>query len=427
MSIELQKQLLSGRGQSGICSVCSAHPWVIEAAALQAIEDDRPLLIEATSNQVNQDGGYTGMFPSDFHNVALTIAESVGLPKHRLILGGDHLGPNPWSALPAAEAMQKASQMVALYVVAGFTKIHLDASMRCADDPGHLDDATVASRAAQLCSAAEEAARTSRTQPIYIIGTEVPPPGGASHQLDRLDITSDNAVEHTLHVHREAFAKHQLQDAWRRVTAIVVQPGLEFDHDSVIDYASEAAKPLKDFLARHPDLVFEAHSTDYQLPSAYEHLVRDGFSILKVGPALTFALREALFALDHIEAWLVPSSERSRLRETVETVMLAQPQYWQRYYQGTPQQQKMLRAFSYSDRIRYYWPDPKVQKATNKLLTNLEQLSIPETLLSQYLPAAYLRVRTGARLTPRDLVIEHIRSVLRVYSNACYPGPPKPA
>ncbi len=52
-----------------------------------------------------------------------------------LILGGDHLGPNPWTRLPADQAMEKAAAMVAAYAAAGFTKIHLDASMACADDP----------------------------------------------------------------------------------------------------------------------------------------------------------------------------------------------------------------------------------------------------------------------------------------------------
>jgi D-tagatose-1,6-bisphosphate aldolase subunit GatZ/KbaZ len=427
MSITLHKQLLSGRGQTGVYSVCSAHPWVIEAAALQAVADHHLLLLEATSNQVNQEGGYTGMRPQDFRDFALRIAKSVHLPERQLILGGDHLGPNPWSGLPADEAMRNARQMVALYVSAGFTKIHLDASMRCADDPQHLDDATVAARAASLCEAAEEAGRSSGTQPLYIIGTEVPPPGGASHSLQRIEVTTDTAVERTWQIHRDAFAENHLHDAWRRVTAIVVQPGVEFDHDSVIDYNPQAAAELKNFLVRHPELVFEAHSTDYQLPAAYENLIHDGFSILKVGPALTFALREALFALDRIEAELLPPADRADLRAAIETVMLASPQHWQRYYPGTPQQQKELRAFSYSDRIRYYWPDPKIQGAINKLMANLERFSIPETLLSQYLPTAHAQRCTGSQLKPKEIVIEHIRAVLRLYAAACYRGRLTPA
>ncbi len=66
--------------QNGIYSVCSAHPLVIEAALKQALSDDSLLLIEATSNQVDQFGGYTGMTPVDFRNFVLEMAELLQFP-----------------------------------------------------------------------------------------------------------------------------------------------------------------------------------------------------------------------------------------------------------------------------------------------------------------------------------------------------------
>lgn len=59
----------------GVYSVCSAHPLVLEAAVLQTLEDGGYLLVEATSNQVDQFGGYTGMKPEDFRKLVLEIAE----------------------------------------------------------------------------------------------------------------------------------------------------------------------------------------------------------------------------------------------------------------------------------------------------------------------------------------------------------------
>ncbi len=58
----------------GICSVCSAHPLVIEAALRFDLNSGRMVLIEATSNQVNQFGGYTGMKPADFRDYVNAIA-----------------------------------------------------------------------------------------------------------------------------------------------------------------------------------------------------------------------------------------------------------------------------------------------------------------------------------------------------------------
>ena len=142
----------------GIYSVCSAHPLVIEATLRHTLRRGGPFaLIEATSNQVNQEGGYTGMQPAGFREFVHQIADRVGLPRDRVLLGGDHLGPNAWQALPVEDAMARAEVLIDDYVRAGFRKIHLDCSMRCADDPATLPDETIARRAARLCAAAENA------------------------------------------------------------------------------------------------------------------------------------------------------------------------------------------------------------------------------------------------------------------------------
>ena len=137
----------------GITSVCSAHPLVIEAALLHGLEEGGPVLIEATCNQVNQEGGYTGMTPANFRRFVEEIAIKVGFGVDRLMLGGDHLGPNPWKHLPADEALTRAEAMIDAYVRAGFTKIHLDTSMGCAGESEALPDTVTATRAARLSNA----------------------------------------------------------------------------------------------------------------------------------------------------------------------------------------------------------------------------------------------------------------------------------
>ncbi|HEY4971014.1 MAG TPA: class II D-tagatose-bisphosphate aldolase, non-catalytic subunit, partial [Steroidobacteraceae bacterium] len=174
----------------GVYSACSAHPLVIEAALNHVRRQSGPVLIEATSNQVNQDGGYTGMRPADFSRFVLDIAARLGVPREQVLLGGDHLGPNCWQDLPAEAAMVKSEQLIADYVVAGFRKIHLDCSMSCADDPTPLTDAVVAQRAARLCVVAEKTwSRVGGEAPVYVVGTEVPVPGGAKESLTELALT----------------------------------------------------------------------------------------------------------------------------------------------------------------------------------------------------------------------------------------------
>jgi len=405
----------------GIPSICTAHPDVIAAAMRHYLDNDMPLLIEATCNQVNQEGGYTGMTPAGFRDFVEGIALRLGFPTGRLILGGDHLGPNPWKSFAAEEAMERACRMVADYAAAGFTKLHLDCSMRCADDPPVLEDALIAARAARLAGAAEShLPGGGDALPAYIIGTEVPIPGGAMEEIEALEITRPEAALATFAVHERAFAKLGLQAAFDRVIGLVVQPGVEFGNHNVVDYDPAAARQLSASLARLPGRVFEAHSTDYQPPTALRGLVADGFAILKVGPGLTFALREALYGLDLIAEELHPGTRARTLREQMEALMLSQPKDWSSYYHGTGPEQALQRHFSYSDRIRYYWPAEEARAAVAELMALLGEERLPEPLIAQYLGGLYRDMRAGlVKPTAPALVDAAIRRVIADYVSAC--------
>jgi D-tagatose-bisphosphate aldolase class II non-catalytic subunit len=403
----------------GITSVCSAHPLVIEAALRRAAVDGGAALIEATCNQVNQDGGYTGMKPADFRRFIEGIAMETGFPTERIILGGDHLGPNPWKHLPAEDAMVRAEAMVVAYVEAGFEKLHLDTSMGCLGEPAALADALTAARAARLAKAAEDAAqRSNRRPPVYVIGTEVPPPGGATHALDDIEVTRPDAVLETLAIHHGAFTAAGVASAMERVIAIVVQPGVEFGNANVVLYRPDRAEGLTSALSGMPGLVFEAHSTDYQTTEALSALVDGGFAILKVGPGLTFALREALYGLDAIAATLSRDAPYTGLVATMEEIMVDQPMHWKAHYTGSADEQRLQRHFSYSDRIRYYWPDSKASEAVDALLDRLPD-DIPETLISQYLGRIYPGV-VSRKIAPRAraLCLAAIDLALTPYSAA---------
>lgn len=410
----------------GIFAVCSAHPLVIEAALraglCAGLESGRPMLIEATSNQVNQDGGYTGMTPVAFRAFVLNIAAQVGFPEQLVLLGGDHLGPNCWQALPAEQAMAKSEVLVAQYVEAGFRKIHLDCSMPCAGDASPLSDEVIAERAARLCAVAEQAwQRSGGEAPVYVVGTEVPVPGGAHEDLAELVVTRPAATAATLAAHRAAFAARQLSPVWQRVIGLVVQPGVEFDHDKVVDYRPEKAVALSRCIAVEPAMVFEAHSTDYQTPGQLSALVRDHFAILKVGPGVTHALRETLWALADIESTWIDAAQCSGFKEVVLRVMRREPVHWQKYYPANAHLTTALQ-FSLSDRIRYYWPHPEIQAAQARMLSNLNASPPPLTLLSQYLPGQYAAIRNGRlRNEPAELLLEGVARVLRQYIRACTP------
>lgn len=393
------------RGETkGITSVCSAHPHVIR----QTLKVFEHPLIEATCNQVNQFGGYTGMTPRDFVAYVREIAEEVNFPVEKVILGGDHLGPSVWQNEPAEPAMQKSEMMVRDYVQAGFTKIHLDCSMKLADDPhGVLDVEVIAQRAARLAKAAEQAGSRDLR---YIIGTEVPVPGGATEHEEGVSVTKVEDVRQTIEVTREAFLREGLASAWERVMGVVVQPGVEFGDDFMLQYDSQAAQDLSKFIERQP-MIYEAHSTDYQTREALRDLVRDHFAVLKVGPGLTFAFREAVFALAMIEDELIGKDACSNIVQVLDDVMIKQPVYWKKYYRGTEEELTFKRKYSLSDRARYYWSQPEVQGAFERLMKNLGAKPLPYALLSQFVG------ETG--LTATQVIQMKVDRVLEDYMDAC--------
>ena len=417
----------------GICSICSANTYVLQAVFKRAKKYGANVLIESTSNQVDQFGGYTGMTPQHFIKYVSNIALGMDFPVEQLILGGDHLGPNVWQDETSKAAMAKARDQVQAYITAGYRKIHLDASMRCADDTGNSDAGLateiVAERTADLCQVAEETFKNLKDkspEPLYVIGSDVPIAGGAQEDLSHIEPTTVSSVAETIRLTQKAFYIRDLQAAWDRVVAIVVQPGVEYGDTKIIDYDREKARPLSEFIETFDKLIYEAHSTDYQRSKSLRHMVEDHFAILKVGPWLTFVFREALFALAMMESeWLglKKGVVLSNLVQIIDDAMLNKPSNWRKHYSGNESHLKFLRKYSYSDRVRYFWPDKTITDSLNRLFNNIEQNPIPLCLLSQYMPVQYSAVRDGKLDNkPIDLIYSKIHEVIDKYYYATGTG-----
>ena len=201
-----------------------------------ARDRDQFALIESTSNQVDQYGGYTGMKPADFVAMVHAIAEEEGFPKDRILLGGDHLGPNRWQKGPAEKAMTEAETLMAAYVEAGYEKIHLDASFVCADDTAPLSDEIVASRCVRLAKVCEaHAGKTSRS-------TSSAPRcrrRAARSRKRRCTPPRRQTPSARCRCSKARFRDAGLKDAWSRVVGLVVQPGVEFSDDEIADYPGD--------------------------------------------------------------------------------------------------------------------------------------------------------------------------------------------
>ena len=410
----------------GIPSYCTANELALEIALRRAKMLNQPVLIEATANQVNQYGGYTGMLPKDFYKLVLDMAAAIDLPEQMVILAGDHLGPLTWQNLPEAEAMEKSIELVYQYTRAGFTKIHLDTSMKVADDAeGLLSTEVIARRGGTLYKAAikgyEElkAEKPDAIRPVFVIGSEVPIPGGAQEAEDSLAVTSVEAFKDTVATYKRVWEEEGVGEGMNDVIAVVVQPGVEFGDDQVFLYDSAAAADLCAALKEFPEVCFEGHSTDYQSAKCLKAMVEDGIAILKVGPALTYGLREALFSMSLMENELVPAEERSNFIDVLENTMLANPGNWQKHYHGDEKQLHLARKYSFSDRARYYMGQPEVLEAMDKLFTNLNTYKIPLNMLHQYMPLTYAKVRDGELpLEAKELAMDGVTNFMLDYEYA---------
>lgn len=367
-------------------SVCSAHPDVLLASTRLAASLGATLAIEATSNQVNQFGGYTGIRPADFVLYLRKICDRAGLEFGNVVLGGDHLGPQVWRNMPADVAMVHAGDLMRHFVEAGFTKIHLDCSEGCAGEPAQLSDAVCAQRSATLMAICERFASDPQAM-SYIVGTEVPPPGGA--RIDEAEAvvipTAPESARATLLAQRQAITAQVSPEAWERVVSLVVQPGLEFSGDHVHAFDITSPDRLSAVLAEFPGIAFEAHSTDYQRPEVYLSLAQRHFAVLKVGPALTFAYRQAIYALDMMADWF--DNRPPSLRDQMERLMVDDPTQWFRHYLGTTEELRRLRHLGFADRIRYYWDRPEAQQAVKRLLEFHRTKPRQSHLLSQFFAA----------------------------------------
>lgn len=395
-----------GGAAVAIPSVCSAHPDVLRASLRLAQARDRAVVIEATSNQVNQDGGYTGMTPAAFIAFVNRLADETGTDRARIIFGGDHLGPQAWRRLPADQAMAKGRAMVRAYVEAGFSKIHLDCSEGCAGEPAQLGDDVTVPRAADLGAVCRDAAQVPL---LYVVGTEVPPPGGARHD-DHADIpaTMPDAARATLDAHMAAFGDIG------EIGGLVVQPGVEFTPMNVHHLPLSRDPGLLDAIMHHPGVCLEAHSTDYQHPAAFVRLAEIGFAFQKVGPALTFAWRQAVYALDQMR--VMAGWGEAFVATVMEAAMQADPANWQGHYHGDAAALRLQRHFGLADRIRYYWPRPDAQAAVAALLDDLRGRRLPMPLLWQvFAPEVLERAEALGGLTPDALIAAQVQMALDPY------------
>lgn len=378
-----------------------------------------PIAIEASSNQVNQDGGYTGISAADFSQWIGRLSAEYGVSSDRIVLSGAHLGPKPWNHLAPKDALDKTINLVKDFAAAGFRKIHLDTPAACNEEQ-HPDLQVLATRTARLCEIAEKHSPCP-DQLVYVLSALSAQP---IHESDSLinaysvpPATSAEQLSETVAAYQEAFIKQGLRHVWSKVVSIDALPGIGFDHFSVYPLDDAATKQLSAAILKHDGLSLSATSADYQSSSDLSTLLGNHFVFLKAGPELTFKMREAIFALATI-AQQIAGTDTPDIVAVIEAAINEHPADWAPYFTGDIAIHKQLHHYSFTDRLRYYWNFPDVRSQVLKFISNLESVKLPEALVSQH----FLAREFGALDAPASQLINDSvkQSIYRFYQATGY-------
>jgi len=343
-----------------LLAVCPNSDAVTRAALHAAKEADAPLLLAATLNQVDREGGYTGWTPAELVRFVAREAERIGVPG--LVLPClDHAGPwlkdeHTRAHYSYEETLEAVKRSIEACIDAGYALLHLDPTVdrRRSDSTPPIE--WVVERTVELIAHAEAYRKQANRRPIsYEVGTEEVQGGLADVDtfasfLDRLD---------------DALHTHGLADAWP--CFVVGKVGTDLETTS---FDPEVARRLTE-VARPYGARLKGHYTDYVAnPEEYP---LSGMGGANVGPEFTEVEYEALMDLVGLERKLGRSSEldaavRDAVVDSGRWTKWLHPEEAGASFDAlsADRQQWLIRTGS-----RYIWTEPSVQAARRQLYDNL--------------------------------------------------------
>ena len=340
-------------------SFCTSNDDVILSIINFCKKNNLPVLIESTSNQVNQFGGYSKLKPSNFKKKVEKLAKKISFPKKNIIFGGDHLGPLPWKNLDYKIAMDRGEKLVSLYFKSKFKKLHIDTTMKLKNDKV-FNKQIIKARSEKILSNLNH---KYSNKLIFILGSEVPPAGG-ERIIRNFNKKKIFEIKSEILLYKKIFQNLNLKNK----LYLVVDTGMSFNDTKVF----KSKTNILNYLKKISDLMnvkYEAHSTDYQNLKELKKLAKCNFKFLKVGPELTFNYTKAILKMGKIEKRYFKN--HSDIKKVILKVLKQNKKHWIDYYNLCSMDRVLTGRF---DRLRYYWNELNLKKAKNKLLKNIDSL-----------------------------------------------------
>lgn len=352
-----------------IFAACPNSVSVVKAAFRAAKRNNAPIYFAATLNQIDCDGGYTGLTPAEFVRLARMEAEAVRFTGESII-AIDHGGPwlkdlqrtERWTTERAMEDVKRSFEAA---VEAGYDLIHVDPTVDIHLGEGQtIDIRVVVRRTVELIAHVEGFRRARNLPPVsYEVGTE--------------EVHGGLADQHTFDTFlcelRSGLREAGYADVWP--CFIVGKVGTDL-HTTTFD--PDVARALTAKVRPYGSLI-KGHYTDGV--SNPEQYPLSGMGAANVGPEFTMSEYDALAELEEVERTLDARGEvaqRSHITAVLER-LVRDSQRWQKWLHGDEPGKEFeelapdRRLWLVKTGCRYIWQHPEALVARQRLYDNLSR------------------------------------------------------
>lgn len=353
-------------------AACPNSLSVIRASFRAAKRNNAPIYFATTLNQVDCDGGYTGMTQAEFTKVLRREAEAVHYTG-QYVVAIDHGGPwlkdkqsiERWDTERAMEGVKKSYEAA---ILAGYDLIHVDPTVDIFLPKGQIIDIhVVVKRTVELILHAENFRKAHHIAPIsYEVGTEEVHGGLADEKTFDTFLTGLKA----------GLAEVGLADVWP--CFIVGKVGTDL-HTTTFD--PEVARELTAKVRPYGSYIKGHYTDDVSNPEEYP---LSGMGAANVGPEFTMNEYDALAELEEEEKKQFEAGRVAQLSHITDVLWqkVYESNRWKKWLHGEevgkdlkevdPDRQLWL----VKTGCRYIWQTPEALVARQMLYDNLEHLGI---------------------------------------------------
>lgn len=353
-------------------AVCPNSISVIKAAFRAAKRNNAPIKFAATLNQVDGDGGYTGLTQNEFIKLLKIEADAVNY-SGPYIAAIDHGGPwlkdiqsvEKWDTERAMNGVKKSFEDA---IVAGYHLIHVDPTVDVFLSKGEMIDIkVVAKRTVELIVHAETFRRNNNFASIsYEVGTEEVHGG----------LADETVFDKFIMELKKGLKDVGLEDVWP--CFIVGKVGTDL-HTTTFD--KEVALQLTQKVKQFGSYI-KGHYTDgVTNPEDYPLC---GIGAANVGPEFTISEYDALIELEEKEIECSKEKGIAQLSDIKNTLwrLVYESNRWKKWLQNDEQGKDFSQLTE--DRknwlvktgCRYIWQHPEAVVARYKLYENLKRHGI---------------------------------------------------